>query len=347
MTVIIGLVADRHAFLSATALLLMLRDRATTLRSVVFVAGNQEPTAAQSAVLVSAGAWRVVRLNPMPIPEGNFSAVLGAGRHGRRIMFERLGLWSHDEYHKILLLDLDLHVARNIDEMATFPRNTFSPNICQYGCAHRVAGHNSGVMVIGPSRARFDEMVAYAKARANGAAVGRAQRLPLRQSRQRSVRRQPLHELLVDQEQSFLAEFYADVHGINIEADAPERAGHEWTWRSFVDTSLCVGRDTRDISPCGGVVHIMSRRYNARPGDCNKCPASYRPSLVHFACAAKPFQRYSIKASRRYWEAMHTKAAVDCGRASVCSSCVAESQLGYLVAFEHAEALWNGTKLQT
>ena len=348
---IIGLVtnANSRAVLGAASMLVMLGDRATTLPVVVFVAGAALLSAAQHRLLRSAGAQRVVPLKAMPIPDA-FARVLGAGRPGRQVMFQRLGLWSHTEYNKIIMLDSDILVARNIDELASAPRDTFGPNICTYGCEKRVAGFNSGVMVIGPSMPLYEEMTAYALRRAGGEAVGRAERLPTRRGRQRMAKRSPLGELLVDQEQSFLAEFFADVHGVALEADARERDGHEWTWRSFSDRSLC-GRDDAGRAPgapapsrpCGGRVNVLSRLYNARPGDCDRCPSSYRPKLVHFACCIKPLKhgRGGTNASRRYWEAVRAAPEAHCRRdkKAVCSACVAVAELRYLDAYGRAEAL--------
>lgn len=156
-TTVIGIVADAHALLGALTMTLMLRDRSTTIPIVVFSAGTPPLPESARKLLLDAGVHRVTRLHPMPVPVG-FDSVLATGRRGRRLMFERLGLWSHIEYRKIISLDLDILVNANIDEMAGFPPETFSPNICTYGCNHRVAGHNSGVMVLGPSRALFDAM---------------------------------------------------------------------------------------------------------------------------------------------------------------------------------------------
>ena len=35
----------------------------------------------------------------------------------------------------------------------------------------------------------------------------------------------------------------------------------------------------------------MSRRYNERPGHCDRCDPSYEPSILHFTCALKPWFR--------------------------------------------------------
>jgi hypothetical protein len=345
---VIGLVADARSIRFAATMLVMLRDRANSIPVVLFVGGEQQTLPdTQVTMLRTAGVSRVVPLHRMPVPAGEFATVLARGRGGRKIMFERLGLWSHVEYSKIISLDLDLFVAANIDEMASFPRNTWSPNICQYGCDHRVAGHNSGVMVVGPSTKLFLRMSAFAQHRAAGGAVGRAERLGIRRGRQNAAHRAPLEELLVDQEQSFLSEFFADEYGVNIEADAPERAGHDWTWREFADASLCdkgVAAATAQRT-CGGRVRVMSRRYNARPGDCDRCPSDYQPKLIHFACAAKPLHRHGVDASQRYWESVRANASRVCGRGNtVCSSCTAESQLGYLAALQRAEDLMRSTE---
>ena len=44
-------------------------------------------------------------------------------------------------------------------------------------------------------------------------------------------------------------------------------------------------------------VHVLSRRYNARPLDCARCPADIDNVIVHYACTIKPWQR-----SRKEWE---------------------------------------------
>ena len=57
--------------------------------------------------------------------------------------------------------------------MATFPADTFSPNLCSYGCDRRVAGFNSGVMVLAPSAERMPRWRA-TSARASMAATDEA-----------------------------------------------------------------------------------------------------------------------------------------------------------------------------
>ena len=140
---------------------------------VAFVVG-MELKPMQVSYLSGLGV-RIVRMNHVPVPS--------AFGHARvdPFKFSILGLWSHTEYQKIVHLDTDILVnGDNVDEMASFPPDTFSPNICMFGCGRRVSGYNAGVAVIGPSRERFESMMRYAASRAAGKAAGPAAMLPSR-----------------------------------------------------------------------------------------------------------------------------------------------------------------------
>ena len=44
-------------------------------------------------------------------------------------------------------------------------------------------------------------------------------------------------------------------------------------------------------TPCvPGTVHVMSRRYNARPLDCARCPPTIDNVIYHYACTIKPWE---------------------------------------------------------
>lgn len=189
------------------------------------------------------------------------------------------------QYARIVTIDLDAVVLENVDEMAAFPGDTFSPETCRIGCGRLAAGLNTGTMVIRPSIARFESMVSYAAKRAS--TLRRAsdeQRAKLARS------------LFSDADQSFLRAYLWDVQNASVGASHPRRNGTDWTWRSFLTSGQCHSRPPRPASSemlrvwraqaCGsGVVNVMSRVYNARPIDCVRCSADeLRPKIVHFAC---------------------------------------------------------------
>ena len=156
------------------AVLQQLLDVNTSLRRVVFTVNDgQEAGLPAHAVdaITKLGGELVALKNSMPLPP-SFGEILDS--EARRVQYRKLALWSHTEFAKIIALDADVFVARRIDEMATFPADTFSPNLCSYGCDRRVAGFNSGVMVLAPSAERSAALARYARLRASMAATDEA-----------------------------------------------------------------------------------------------------------------------------------------------------------------------------
>ena len=151
MATVIGLLTETSArarvpgWRRCAAVLQQLLDVNTSLRRIVFTADDGRLPAHAAAAITKLGGELVALKNSMPMPP-SFSDILDS--EARRVQYRKLALWSHTEFAKIIAIDADVFVARRIDEMATFPADTFSPNLCSYGCDRRVAGFNSGVMVL-------------------------------------------------------------------------------------------------------------------------------------------------------------------------------------------------------
>ena len=285
---VIALLTDSRAWMHAANVLMQLNHVGSTLARVVFY--DDDHLAENAVARLESLRAEVRRIRALP-PPPNVAAHLKS--NGRKHQWQKLALWSHTEYQKIIFLDTDVLVLENIDEMRGFPADTFSPNVCTQSCDVRVGGVNTGIMVLEPSRQRFRSLVEYSW-RVN----------------QQAHR---LRALLLDADQSLLINFFKDVLNLSITANPVEREGYDWTQRSFRDRTHCKG-DTR----CGGTVHIMSRRYNARPGDCDRCPSSYRPKIIHFACAMKPWRHSMSK-----WQAVARGSWRQCGADPyVCSPCI-------------------------
>ena len=47
-----------------------------------------------------------------------------------RVSWAKLAVWGQTAWEKVVLLDVDVVLLRNIDEMAAFPADTFSPETC-------------------------------------------------------------------------------------------------------------------------------------------------------------------------------------------------------------------------
>ncbi|CAN1784024.1 Putative UDP-glucuronate:xylan alpha-glucuronosyltransferase 5 [Linum perenne] len=66
--------------------------------------------------------------------------------------YSKLRIWQLSDYDKVVFIDSDLLVIRNMDEIFTYPQLSASPN----------DGHlfNSGIMVIEPSSCMFEDLMA-------------------------------------------------------------------------------------------------------------------------------------------------------------------------------------------
>lgn len=288
---VFGLVTNQLTWRMATVLMQMLQDVQTSLPLVVFNSTSLSGEARRS--ILALGAQIVSLVPAMPIPSGWLPHIRRG--NGGAPAWSKLGLWSQTKFGRIILVDLDSVVLENIDEMGSFPGDTFSPDVCKTGCDQLAAGLNTGTMVIQPSRERFDSMVRFAEARAAA----------LRQVSD-GLRTKLARALLSDADQSFLRAYLWEVQNASVGASHPSRNGSDWTFRTF-HTSRCRGRAPRSASSplvnawraaaCGvGVVNFMSRAYNARPFDCDRCSSQHlKPKIVHYAC--HPYKPWVNKVS--------------------------------------------------
>ena len=122
-----------------------------------------------------------------------------------------------------MLLDPDIVFLRNVDEIATFPGDTFSPETCGAwnGCAASEAadrgagGINGGVMVMTPSLQRFNAFTKYAERRAVELLATTDSKAAL------SIKL----SLIGSAEQSFLREFYKNELNTDLAGPHPNRGG--------------------------------------------------------------------------------------------------------------------------
>jgi alpha-N-acetylglucosamine transferase len=71
--------------------------------------------------------------------------------------FAKLRLWQMTEYEKIVFLDADILVLKNIDRLFSYPEFSAAPNVYEsLADFHRL---NSGVFVASPSEATFSTML--------------------------------------------------------------------------------------------------------------------------------------------------------------------------------------------
>ena len=289
----IGMVVDSNMWPQAAVLVQQLMNHGTTLPVVVFNCTELPTPAVQ---LINALGARVRSLTPaMPVPSEFGSERLALPfqrRDGTRVQirhstWSRLAVWGQTEWSRIVLLDVDVVLRANIDEMASFPADTFAPEACNPipgMCADpptaTTGGFNSGIMVVGPSAARFGAMANFAKERIAAR---------LRDANTTEDARQVERSHLWYPEQSFLKRYWPEVEHASVESSSGVRRGYDWTWRSMEN------RPPRQGTP--GVSHFMSRVYNARPFDCNMCSKAYnaKVKIVHHTCSSKPWSTNSSK----------------------------------------------------
>ena len=161
----IATVVDKHMWLHAAVFVRQLVQVGTTLPIVIFnVTELPEP----AITLIQSLGARVTSLDPsIAVPPEFHSRLLQfpfSTREGnlslrRFAPYAKLGVWGQTQWSKVILVDVDVVFAANIDEMAAFPVNTFSPETCNSldpaRCSNATRfltqGFNAGVMVIGPS----------------------------------------------------------------------------------------------------------------------------------------------------------------------------------------------------
>lgn len=164
----VTLVTNADFALGAKALLNSLNATGTTAERVVLHTGGA-PTEAL-APLAALGA-RLVETDLLPTSDAFNAAHAREALHGAAPFtkgekpafhtpldnFCKLRLWQLD-YDRVVFLDADTLVLRNIDRLFDYPEFCAAPNVYEsLGDFHRM---NSGVFTARPSQATFDAMMA-------------------------------------------------------------------------------------------------------------------------------------------------------------------------------------------
>lgn len=165
----VTLVTNTDYALGAEALLRSLTLTDTQAEIVVMHTGGVEEAAL--APLSALGA-RLYRAELLPTSDA-FNARHRRGRihaenpftkgrkpdfHTPLDNFAKLRLWELEEYDRVVFIDADAVVVRNIDRLFRYPEFSAAPNVYEsLSDFHRL---NSGVFVAKPSRVTFDAMLA-------------------------------------------------------------------------------------------------------------------------------------------------------------------------------------------
>ena len=332
---IVGMITNGRAWKNAAIVAQQLATVNTTLPVVVF---NTTPLDPSGLAALSALNVDVVSVAPqMPIPDEFAPHLTG----GRLPSYHKLALWAQTRYRRIVYLDSDVVVLNNIDEMGSWPTDTFSPEACNDPDCAMSKGMNAGVMVIRPSSQRFEQLSSYAFRRA--ARLGAMEDSAARQRASVS--------LLTYPEQTLLKEFNVEVLNATLTLASQSRSQKDfnWSWKPFEQRCGCTGSRSHRRCGCASTAAIMSRRYNLRPADCGKCPASLAPKarrraahtpsaparhvgrtgvlqVVHYACSAKPYHKPAD-----WWKRMGSRAG-----ASALDQCVSRWTLHWFEAQERA-----------
>lgn len=162
------LVTNADYALGATALLRSLRLTGTDADIVVMHTGGVDGTDLEP---LSALGARLTRAELLPTSDAFNERHARAKIHsenpftkGRKPAFHtpldnfaKLRLWQMEEYGRIVFLDADTLVVRNIDRLFAYPEFSAAPNVYEsLGDFHRL---NSGVFVARPSAATFESML--------------------------------------------------------------------------------------------------------------------------------------------------------------------------------------------
>ena len=288
---------------------------------VVFTAHDEQAASLLDELpraILGLGGELVALKNSMPLPP-SFGEILDS--EARRVQYRKLALWSHTEFAKIIALDADVFAARRIDETPRFRPTPSAPILCSYGCDRRVAGFNSGVMVRSVGRTERRAGALRPAPRVDGG-HGRGARARHRGRRRRHAaftlpaeredaysggaaasaayrRRCTAHFAARRRRSVLLGRVVCRRSAGRGRGRSDARAGHDWTWRSVRDESLCKRTPPKaGGGSCGGALNIMSRRYNERPGHCDRCDPSYEPS-ISLAARAQAVPPRSLVAARR------------------------------------------------
>ncbi len=115
---------------------------------------------------------RIVRVAPLPLSADfcarhtrsaqHAAAPFAKGNkplfHNPLLNFVKLRLWELEEFERVVFLDADTLVVRNIDRLFGYPEFAAAPNLYEsLADFHRL---NSGVFVAQPSRRSFDDLLA-------------------------------------------------------------------------------------------------------------------------------------------------------------------------------------------
>ena len=331
--VAVGTAVDDVMWPHAAVLVQQLVDVGTTLPIVVF---NVTALSAFSTSFLHSLGARVESLDPpMYIPKAFGSRLLPrpllnslrSPILSRYAPFAKLALWGQVQWSKIVLLDVDVVLMGNIDEMASFPRDTFSPEACNSiapeRCTptsrHTTAGLNTGVMVVGPSRERFASMKSFTTSIA----------ALIEAAHNRSEAAAIENVYLAYPEQSFLKRFWPAVMRSTIEGGA-RRDGYDWQWRTHQEP---VYRCAPGSEAGCGRTNFMSRLYNARPIDCKTCSEDYvaKVKVVHYTCSFKPWAKplAALSPCESNWTARwHRAKAIVCASAERHSAKHARREAG-------------------
>lgn len=153
----------------AAGLVRSLRHHGTSADIVVLHTGGVEPSTLHE--LASLGAV-LIRAELLPTSDGFNARHQRKSIHGQNPFtkgrkpafhtpldnFAKLRLWELEQYERVVFIDADALVVRNIDRLFDYPEFSAAPNVYEsLRDFHRL---NSGVFVARPSRETFARMVA-------------------------------------------------------------------------------------------------------------------------------------------------------------------------------------------
>ena len=238
---VIGVLIDKRRVLEAAALLLQLNATGTLLPRIFFCHSPFRP-GTRAFCRASAGRWCCcARICPSRLTSRGCSGF--ATRRTISVAARWRGASSASgrtsSLQRLSRSTSTCTCTAGWTRWRSSPPDTFSPNICSYGCDH-LSGYNAGVAVIAPSRRRYDHLVQYALRRAAGWFAALLPRKVHHRRSRRGPPLTPLEEMLQDHDQSFVAEFFAE--GLAIEADGPAREGYKRAHPSQPQLHAAVGR---------------------------------------------------------------------------------------------------------